>query len=490
MTIEYKKNNLKIKVLLFMIVLLVFPSTAKFYCQSITPLKLVFSKICAGRNFNEFEVSFNHIGFPTGTTFEVQLSDSLGNFANPVSTTIISSTNVSVTQKKILFSIPSTIINSDNYKLRVKSSTGNVSTSFLNNNSNSTIPVFYKNYENSFFINKKESNAFLCNGGSINLSVYNPTPDFKTTSPANYPEIKYKWYKDNILISGATSSTLIVNSPGVYYAELDYGLCSDSNFSSNRVTVSASNVISSSIKSSLGNPFCSVNKTVLSTEKATSYQWYKDNIAIVEATNQTYETNQAGNYSVIVNFGGCETKASLNLQEMTLKGTLNVSNSIKINNGKTKNIQVNVVASPTVTPIFSWYRNDTEIIEAVSDNYSVSDEGFYKIKLSHPTCQIKDELLFEVNFLDEINSTEIPNLITPNNDDINDTWYVPSIYADGNDVEIQLLNSNGEEVFKTKNYLNNWPENVSDIKSNFSIYYYIISPPNQPTKRGIITVLK
>ena len=132
-----------------MLLFLALPITMTIYAQTISPQRLVFSKICAG-NFNGFDATFNHSGFPSGTEFEVQLSDPTGSFTNPIGTTIVSSTNISTSQKRIRFSVPNTLIGSENYKLRVKSSTGFFSAPFLNAASNVSFAVYFKSFENTF----------------------------------------------------------------------------------------------------------------------------------------------------------------------------------------------------------------------------------------------------------------------------------------------------------------------------------------------------
>ncbi len=453
------------------------PITMTVCAQSITPQKLVFSKICAG-SFNGFDATFNYSGFPSGTTFEVQLSDSSGSFTTPIGTTIVSTTDVTASQKKIRFAVPPTLIGSENYKLRVKSSTGFFSVSFLNNASNASFAVYFKSFENSFSINKKENTATLCAGGSMAILVDNTTA----------PELKYKWYKDNVLIAGATTSSLTVSNVGVYYTELDYGSCSDSNFSSNRVSVSQASTVTASIASSLGNPFCSLNSsTTLSTQKGNAYQWYKDNMVIAGATKQTFETNQIGNYGVTVSFGGCESKAILDLKTITIKGTLNEISPISISKGDTKTI---TVSTDVVGPTYIWFKNDSQIANATTSSLDVNDEGLYKVKLTHPSCPVSYEIPFEIKWSIDPSITEIPNFISPNNDGINDTWAIPQQYTEGNQAEIVIVSSNGEEVLKTNEYKNTWPESVSSLKNNNSVYYYIITSPNEAVKRGSITIVR
>ncbi|MBP6425211.1 MAG: gliding motility-associated C-terminal domain-containing protein [Flavobacterium sp.] len=462
-------------VLLFLF--LAMPITMTVCAQSITPQKLVFSKICAG-SFNGFDATFNYSGFPSGTTFEVQLSDSSGSFATPIGTTIISTTDVSASQKKIRFSVPPTLIGSENYKLRVKSSTGFFSLPFLNNASNASFAVYFKAYENSFSINKKENTATLCTGGSIAIVIDD------TTSP----ELKYKWYKDNVLIAGATTTSLTVSNIGVYYTELDYGSCSDSNYSSNRVSVSQASTVTASITSSLGNSFCTLNSsTTLSTEKGNSYQWYKDNVLIVGATNSTYETNQSGTYGVTVNFGGCESKPTISLQSTTIKGSLNEISPISISQGETKTI---TVSTDVVGSTYTWFKNDSQIANATTSNLEVNEEGVYKVKLTHPSCPVSYEIPFEIKWSIDPSITEIPNFISPNNDGINDTWAIPQQYTEGNQAEVIIVSSNGEEVLRTNEYKNTWPESVSSLKNNNSVYYYIITSPNEAVKRGSITIVR
>jgi gliding motility-associated-like protein len=466
---------------------LVTPLTMSVYAQSITPQKLVFSKICAG-TFNQFDATFNYSGFPSGTTFEIQLSDNTGSFSNPIGTTTISSTDVTASQKKIRFAVPSTLIGSENYKLRVKSATGFISSPFLNNVSNASFPIYYKPFENSFSINKKENTATICSGGTFLIAVDTTTPNTPTSSPAIFPDLKYKWYKDNTLIAGASSVSLTITSPGIYYTEMDYGSCSDSNFSSNRVTINPASAGTASISSSLGNPFCSSTaSTVLSTEKGNAYQWYKDNMALPGATNATLQANQGGNYGVTIQLGGCESKATIDLKTITIKGTLNSSSPITIAQGESKTV---TVSADSGNAIFSWYKNDVVLANAILNSLDVTEEGNYKVQLTHPSCPVSDEIPFIVRYSIDPSIKTIPNLISPNNDGVNDTWQLPQQYTSGNDVEVVIVSSNGEEILRTYEYKNSWPESVSSLKNNNSVYYYIITSPNEAVQRGSITIVR
>ena len=84
----------------------------------------------------------------------------------------------------------------------------------------------------------------------------------------------------------------------------------------------------------------------------------------------------------------------------------------------------------------------------------------------------------------------IPNLISPNGDGINDTWQIPLEYISANKTEVLILNATGETVLKTNNYQNNWPDGPLDFKNVNPVYYYIITTVEGKVKKGSITVVK
>ncbi len=86
----------------------------------------------------------------------------------------------------------------------------------------------------------------------------------------------------------------------------------------------------------------------------------------------------------------------------------------------------------------------------------------------------------------------IPNIISPNGDFINDTWILPLDYVSGTDTEVMIISALGEVVLQTNDYQNDWPTITSpiDFKNVNPIYYYIITTPDKKVKKGSITVIK
>lgn len=439
-------------------------------------------KLCAGNSFNEFNATFTYLNFPAGTTFVLELSDATGSFTNPVATTLLQTIDVSATQQTIKFAVPNNLIGSDIYSLRVKASTGYISpTRFKNSLGNTSFPAFYKDFENPFFINNKIQTAFICSGGSLTLSVLN-----EASSPSNFPNIKYKWYKDDVVIPGQSSKDLIVNSAGKYYAEIDYGLCSDVNFSSNRVSVSSSASGSAvTIDSSLGNPFCyNGTGTVLSaTGGGNSYIWKKDGTIIPGVNTRTYSANESGIYNVEVDFGGCKATGSINLSINSFSASVDVADETEIQEGETISVTVTDDAS---NPTYEWYLNGNLISGATTDTYLVAVRGNYKVKISQAAgCISSKEFSFRVKGQTGP-ATVVPNIIKLSGDI--PYWDIPNEYKNEN-TQVVIISSNGDKVLDVVNYQGDWPQTSIDIKNINPVYYYVIKG-DAGEKKGSITVLK
>lgn len=493
------KNRFNIIVKHILFALMIFLSTASLFGQTITPKKLEFEKICADNDFNTFKAAFIISGFPVGTTFVVVLSDPTGDFITSIATVPLPNDPLttppdSATDKTLTFAIPTTLIGSETYRLRVKSSTAIPVTSsdFTSAAGVKAFSAYFKVQNEPFSINNFNSTATYCLGGSCVLLIDNPGTS-SNNSPLKYPSLTYRWYKEGSLVPVATTTSLTVNQPGKYYVETNYGSCTSNSYS-NRVTVSeSSSTAVATIISSLGNPFCSsAGSTTLSTVEGNSYQWYKNSGAIMGATNQTYETNEVGQYSVAVSFGDCVASASINLQDFQFTSSINVPDTNTISPGETL-----VVAATTtaLNPVYKWYLNDAVILDAVESTYMVKTKGTYKVVITQTSgCVESKEFIFVVNetvdsnpFPDVIN---IPNLISPNGDGINDNWIIPQEYVSGTNTEVILISSLGEIVLKTNGYQNNWPENSADFKNVNPVYYYIITTPDKKVKKGSITVIK
>ncbi|NNC51248.1 MAG: gliding motility-associated C-terminal domain-containing protein [Flaviramulus sp.] len=465
------------------------------YCYSgnvwsqivISTPSLGFSQACASPSFNTYNVSFTfspETSLGSSNQFSIELSDETGSFAAPI--TIYTSNQGEYTSSPVTltFSVPTTIAG-EVFKLRIKSSDP-VATS----TGSASFPAYYKIQDTPFSINNLISTGVYCSGGSYMLTIDNPG-DAMNDSPLQYPSLTFNWYKETGSTTSefvATSEALLVNEPGTYFVETNYGSCTSNSYS-NRVTVSESSAGSTSeISSSLGNPYCSSEGvTILSAINANSYQWFKDGAEISGATSQMYETNEPGNYSVIIDLGDCTTNANINLENYGFSSSIDVDEFNTIDEGETLII---TVTTDAVNPEFKWYLNDNQVSGETTNSFEASQRGRYKVIISQNSgCVASNEFNFSITepFPDVSN---IPNLISPNGDGINDTWVIPQEYVNGTNTEVIILSSQGEVVLQTTNYLNNWPANEISFNAFNPVYYYIIKTTNNSTKKGSITVVK
>jgi len=478
------RNFTLINIVVFIAFLFTVTSNAQIVIS--TP-NLGFSQACASPTFNTYNVTFSfspESGLSSSNQFIIELSDENGDFSSP--TTIYTSTAGAVTTSPatLNFALPTTI-SGEAYKLRIKG-TAPVATS----TSSVAFAAYYKAQDAPFSINNLISTAVYCSGSSYLLTIDNPGTGLND-SPLNYPSLTFNWYKETSLTTSifvALGNSLSVNTPGTYFVETNYGSCTSNSFS-NRVTIEEKDSgTTSTISSSLGNPFCAnQGATTLNAINGNSYQWFKDGEEILGATNQMYATDEFGEFSVNIDLGDCITSASISLENTGFTSSIDVLDVNIIDENETL---MATVSTDAVNPEYKWYLNESIITSAISNSYEVTETGNYKVVITQTTgCVASREFLFIVDttFPDVVN---IPNLISPNGDGINDKWIIPQDYVSGTNTNVVLISAQGEIVLQTNDYQNNWPENQLDFKGVNPVYYYIITPSDKKPRKGSITVVK
>lgn len=110
--------------------------------------------------------------------------------------------------------------------------------------------------------------------------------------------VTYQWYKDNVLLSGETLETLLINDEGVYTVEINRGSCS---VFSEGFIVANEDFQHIQIEPYEGLSICSGETGTLSVQSGfKSYQWYLNGSVISGANDYYLELNETdiGEYSV------------------------------------------------------------------------------------------------------------------------------------------------------------------------------------------------
>ncbi len=129
------------------------------------------------------------------------------------------------------------------------------------------------------------------------------------------------------------------------------------------------------------------------------------------------------------------------------------------------------------------------VVSGQGTNEIVIDKiGQYFVRITLQDCVIDSQ---PITISDVVGETEIiPNVVTPNNDGINDSWLLPDSYYNQQDVEITIYNMRGQVDFTSVSYQNNWPAQNSKSQGKEPIYYFIITKNNSVVRKGSITVMR
>ena len=284
-------------------------ATFSVFAQTIGKPTYGYTAACASSGFFKYDVNFNINSislFTAGNSFILELSDANGSFAAPI--TVDSSTSITTSPGLLSFNVPSNFVGGEKFKYRIRST----SPALFSQPSDGDLPVYFRAYTSPFTINNNSATAVICDPLlGKKLLVDNPT-----APPASLTSLKYKWFRNNVIVTGETTSSLTVFSSGTYYTEIDYGTCTTSGSlsKSQTVTVNAStsgqNVTVSSTNGNIVTTGSPVNLVSSPSVTGFTYQWYLDNVLLTGATSENLTTNLPGIYYLIIDNGICATKSN------------------------------------------------------------------------------------------------------------------------------------------------------------------------------------
>jgi trimeric autotransporter adhesin len=144
--------------------------------------------------------------------------------------------------------------------------------------------------------------------------------------------------------------------------------------------------------------------TVTSSPTGTfTYQWFRNNVAIVGATNSTYTATLIGTYYArATGSGGCIKQSSSIVISRTYNPTINASTPYACN-------VISVNTSPSGGYTYQWYKDNVLISGQTASSTTPTTTGGYSVKVTSGGCNVTTS-----NVIIKTNTAEIQNII-PNN---------------------------------------------------------------------------
>lgn len=254
------------------------------------------------------------------------------------------------------------------------------------------------------------SNTWTIQAATGTITIAGPANDvilpgeqkvLTTTTSLNQPT--YQWFRNNILIAGATSANYTATQDGVYKviateagngcditAEASVSLVYPTNFVltinvdagyQNCVSNTTSLVINSFVaQTPQGNINVNPNNT------AFAYQWLLNSTTVsgANATNYAVTSSaQNGTYSLTVtlpNYGvvtsnNVSVALAITTPIITAQGSLCNGNTVTLSSSETSSLYT-----------YNWYKNGTLIPNSNASNYAASEIGNYYLVVSNGSC--------------------------------------------------------------------------------------------------------
>ena len=207
--------------------------------------------------------------------------------------------------------------------------------------------------------------------------------------------------------------------------------------------------------------FCTGNSVTLSTSSSGTYQWLLNGNILSGETSSSIIASVSGNYSVQVASGSC-SGTSTDMQVTNIPPPLvNAGPDVTSNcfNG------VTLSGSGEGTP--SWLPslglNQTTVFQPTAN--PIVNTTYY-LTADNGVCKSIDSVNVFVNCF----TISVPNVFTPNNDGINDKFYLTlsGFYS----FKIRIYNRWGENLFQTTDINNSWDGTYMGKKVPEGVYFW------------------
>ena len=277
-----------------------------------------------------------------------------------------------------------------------------------------------------------------------------------------------QWFRDDVLIEGATGQTFEAKLTGKYRVVVN-NVLGCAGLPSDPAAVNVYNIEEAPVISTQSDlVICKGGNARLISSVSTGNQWYKNDIPIQGAVDMTYTATSSGKYTVKHrNFIGCESPSSnaINLSEQEFKISLDANSSIADYGSK---IILNV-GSNLRYKILSWSPSNLfQDIDAKSQAFILQKDLKITVNaISENGCPASATV--EV-LLKKKKDLFIPNTFTPNGDGRNDVFKVFGTNIEM--VEWNIYSQWGELIHKSKQQDAIWDGTYRGVMQPVGVYLY------------------
>lgn len=228
--------------------------------------------------------------------------------------------------------------------------------------------------------------------------------------------------------------------------------------------------------------FCPGNKLILGVDNTfTSYLWSTNE------TTPTIEVAAAGTYSVqVTNATGCKVTPSRVVTQLTAPAVEAAAERTVINIGESTQLQ----ATPGLST-YLWTPAETLSNPAVANPIATPEERttYMVTATASNGCQGIGQVEVDVTFDNIVNLLQPGNFISPNGDNINDTWEV-GLISSFPQCGVKIFDEKGSKVYDALPYLNDWNATLNGKVLPNGVYFYFIQCGGESQSRtGSITVV-
>lgn len=198
------------------------------------------------------------------------------------------------------------------------------------------------------------------------------------------------------------------------------------------------------------------------------YYWYRNDNFL--HGNNILETSQDGEYSIkVVDITGCSDSASFTL-DLEVIPKFQLPNDTILCKGQETILKIeNGSYGTNGTFNWSFIPSGSIIPTSLSSDTSVTavEPGIYILTINSPTCGSYSDSVNVGNW-----NIFVPNLFTPNNDGLNDQFFIPG--TEHGKWLLTIYNRWGDRVFYDEDYDNKWDATDASKKVNEGVYFYYL----------------